>query len=89
MKPDEVCEKYSNKKVGLSIKLMDPEDHGEEPTMVLIEGSSDALGMLAELLTAVATEQKVDGFSISPFGAGRIHFAKKSKLGVYIHKLDR
>lgn len=88
MKPDEVCEKHSNKKVGLSIQLMDPEEQGEEPSMVLIEGSSYALGMLAELLTAVATESIVDGFSISPFGAGRIHFAKNSKLGVYIHRLD-
>lgn len=88
MKPDDVCEKYSNKKVGLSIRLIDPEEQGEAPSMVLIEGSATALEMLAELLSAVSIDAKNDGFSISPFGAGKVHFSKRSKLGVYIHRLD-
>ena len=55
---------------------------------MLIEGSSSALRMLAELLLAVADEAENDGFSISPFGAGRFHFSKSSKLGVYIHRIN-
>jgi hypothetical protein len=87
MKTDEICEKYSNQNVGLTLRMIEDED-GDPPTTVLIEGSTLALRMLAELLIAVADESQNDGFSISPFGAGRIHFSKSSELGVYIHRLS-
>ena len=86
MKTDEICERYSDKDVGLALRLLDEED-GEPPSTVLIEGSARALRMLAELLIAVADETENEGFSISPFGAGKAHFSVASKLGVYIHRL--
>lgn len=85
MRTDDICEHYADKKVGLALRLLE-EDDGEAPSIVLIEGSSDALRMLAELLIAVAEETDNDGFSISPTGAGRIHFSPSSKFGVYIHR---
>jgi hypothetical protein len=85
MNADEVCEKYAESHVGLSIKLLaDPE--GGSST-VWVQGSANALRMLAELLEAVASESANDGFSISPDGAGRDHFSKESELGIYIHRL--
>jgi hypothetical protein len=84
MKTDEICDRYSDKSVGLVLRLLD--DDQKSPSTVLIEGSADALKMLAELLVAVADEPDNDGFSISPFGAGKLHFGKASKLGVYIHR---
>lgn len=86
MKADEVCEQYSSKNVGLTLRMIEDED-GEPSTTVLIEGSALALRMLAELIVAVANESENEGFSISPFGAGSDHFSKSSKLGVYIHRL--
>jgi hypothetical protein len=87
MKTDEICEQYSNQSVGLTLRMLKDEDGGP-PTTILIEGSNTALRMLAELLIAVADESQNDGFAISPFGAGRIHFSKSSELGVYIHRLS-
>ncbi|MRD46979.1 hypothetical protein GHT07_06800 [Caenimonas koreensis DSM 17982] len=84
MKTDEICERYSEKSVGLVVRLLD--DDNQSPSTVLIEGSVDALRMLAELLVAVADESDNDGFFISPFGAGKVHFGKASELGVYIHR---
>ena len=86
MRTDEICERYSDKNVDLVVRLLD-EEEGETPSTVLIEGPACALRMLAELLMAVAEEVENDGFSISPFGAGKAHFSSTSELGVYIHRL--
>ncbi len=88
MKTDEICERYSGQNVGLAIRLLEEEDD-EPPSTVLIEGSARALRMLAELLIAVADETESDGFSISPFGAGKDHFSSASELGFYIHRLPQ
>lgn len=85
MKTDDICDRYSDKSVGLVLKLL--EDEKSLPSTVLIEGSSEALRMLAELLLAVADEPENDGFSISPFGAGKLHFGESAEIGVYIHRL--
>lgn len=86
MKTDDICERYADKNVRLTLSLLDEED-GDPPSTVLIEGPARALRMLAELLIAVADEAENEGFSISPFGAGKAHFSVASKLGVYIHRL--
>jgi len=86
MNTDEICERYSERKVNLSLRLLDDED-GDPPSTVLIEGPARALRMLAELLVAVADESDGEGFSISPFGAGKDHFSTASQFGVYIHCL--
>lgn len=87
MKADEICSSYSAQPVGLTLRLLSDD---EEPasTSVLIEGSSDALRLLSELLLAVSEEDKEASFSISPTGAGRIHFSSISELGIYIHKIE-
>jgi hypothetical protein len=86
MKTDEICERYAQARVGLTLRLL-AEDDGASPSAVLIEGPSRALRMLAELLVATADECESDGFSISPFGAGKDHFSKASELGIYIHRV--
>ncbi len=86
MKTDEICERYSEKNVGLALRLLADED-GEPPSTVLIEGPAQALRMLSELLVAIADETENEGFSISPFGAGKDHFSATSELGLYIHRL--
>ena len=86
MKTDEICERYSERSAGLALRLLDDED-GDPPSTVLIEGPARALRMLAELLVALADETENEGFSISPFGAGKNHFSAASELGVYIHRM--
>jgi hypothetical protein len=85
MKTDEICDRYSENSVGLVLRLLN-DDLGS-PSDVLVEGSSDALKMLAELLMAVANEVENDSFSISPFGPGRFHFSKTAEIGIYIHRI--
>ncbi|HVK54957.1 MAG TPA: hypothetical protein VM532_08000 [Burkholderiales bacterium] len=89
MRTDEICKRYATKKVGLTVRLLEPDEEGERPSMVLIEGQADALKMLAELLLAVSEEPENEGFSISPFGAGGGHFSSLAELGVYIHRIDK
>lgn len=86
MKADEICENYAEHPVGLVVRLLE-EDDGSPPTTVLIEGPGRALRMLASLLVAIADEKDDEGFSISPYGAGKLHFSDASELGVYIHRL--
>lgn len=85
MKPDDVCELYSEKSVALTLRLLD--DNNDNP-MVLIEGTAETLKMFAELLLAVSKSSAGSGFSISPKGAGSFHFSKVSKLGMYINKIE-
>jgi hypothetical protein len=85
MKTDEICGRYSESPVGLTLRLLDDED--DPPSTVLIEGSARALRMLAELLIAVSDEDDDGGVSLSPFGAGMIHFSDVATLGFYIHRL--
>ena len=83
MKTDDICKRYSGRKVDLTVRLLD----GEDPH-VLLEGPADALKMLAELLAAVAEERANDGFGLSPSSAGNAHFSSAATHGVYIHRLD-
>lgn len=81
---DDVCEKYGDERGNLDLRLL-KEDDGSPSSTVLVEGSPRSLLLLAELLSAVALDEKEEGFSISPFGAGKFHFSEKSELGVYIN----
>lgn len=87
VKTDEICGRYAERPTGLTLRLLDEED-GNEPSTLLVEGSANALRLLGELLIAVAEEKENESFSISPFGAGRIHFSEAAKLGIYIHRID-
>lgn len=84
MKADNVVSRYARKKLDLSLRLLESEDRAKP--LVLIEGGPDALKMLAALLVAVADDK--DKFSISPDGAGSMHFDPQSALGVYIHSKE-
>lgn len=86
MKSDDVCARHADTPVSLTLRMLDAEA-GEEP-IVLIEGTPKALHMLAELLIAVADDPENDGFSMSPRGAGSIHFSADATFGFYIHRLD-
>lgn len=87
MKTDDICERYENKNVGITLRMLMDEET-KEPLTVLVEGGSAALRMLGELLVAVADEKENNSFSISPFGPGNIHFSKNAELGIYIHRTD-
>ena len=81
MKPDDVCERHSDRGVKLSISLLDE-------GMVLVEGDRSSLEFLAELIKAQARYESDCGFSIQPGGAGSLFFGKDSKLGIYIHRTN-
>lgn len=80
MGPDELCEKYFEKKVQVSITC----DDG----MVFVRGDKKALRFLGELFIAQSEFKKDDGFQISPKGGGSGLFNKKSKYGLYIKRDD-
>ncbi|HTG36281.1 MAG TPA: hypothetical protein VLB76_25465 [Thermoanaerobaculia bacterium] len=82
MSPDEVCGNYSGRDVQLSIRVL-------EGDVVLLEGDRVSLEFLAELIRGQSTLERDDGFSIEPNGAGRKFFAKSSRLGLYIHRIDQ
>jgi hypothetical protein len=80
MKTDEICEEYSTNDI--KINIMDVDD------MIIIEGTSDTLKFLGNLLLAHANGNFDDcGFSISPTGAGSIFFDNNSVKGLYIHRI--
>jgi hypothetical protein len=85
--PDNVCSVYSKKRVDLVLRLLEAE-HGEPNVVpeVLIEGSPRALEFLGKLLIAQARFTDCGSF-ISPTGPGNFFFSRKSKLGIYIHRL--
>lgn len=87
MKTDEICDKYEINGAKISLSLL-VDDETNEPSTVLVEGGVSALKMLGELLIAVAEESDNESFFISPVGPGRLHFAKNSKLGIYINRID-
>jgi len=79
MKSDEVCETYARKHVKLTVRLLADED-------VLIEGTSEALEFLGNLLLAHASD-KEDGRQLGPRAAGSAFFSSESTKGLYIHRL--
>ena len=81
MSVDEICEAYARKNVKIALRMVD--DHND---MILIEGRSDALEFLGNLLLAHARGTDC-GFQIAPNSAGSSLFDHQSTLGLYIHRL--
>lgn len=79
MNPDIICEKYKDRKIKLKAQV--------KKNMVIIEGDKTTLEFFGKLVLAQAQFKKDCGFQISPDGAGKIFFHKKSPLGLYIHRL--
>lgn len=83
MTTNEVCREYAEKGVKLTVRMLDAE--GEEE-FVFIEGDSEALEFLGNLLLAQAKEEGCKRF-LGPNTAGNIFFTPESTMGVYIHRL--
>lgn len=79
MSPDDVCGKYADRNVKISIT--DLED------LVLIKGTKEGLEFLGELLLAQA-KFRDSGFQMCPSGAGNALFTADSTRGLYIKRID-
>jgi len=80
--PDKVCGYFADKGIKLTIQKMKEDDN-----YVLVEGEAEALAFLGHLLIAQSEFQKDCGFHLSPKGAGKALFNRKSDTGIYIHRL--
>lgn len=79
MSPDEVCVAYADRDVRITCRLME--------SLVLLEGTKEALEFLGSLLLAQARDERSCKKSLEPNGAGSIFFSEESNLGIYIHRL--
>jgi len=79
--PDKMCASFNHSGIKLSVSLLDRET-------ILIESDKEGLRFLGQLLNEVASGED-EGFHISPYGPGSSHFSQKSKLGLYIHRIDK
>ena len=77
MSPDDVVGQAADKGTRISVNILDD--------LIVIEGESEALLMLSDLLAAHA-RGKDCGFQISPAGAGSALFTDKSTHGLYLHR---
>jgi len=66
----------------------DPDDGDFSPeNYVLIEGNSESLKFLAELILAQVGSHSACTLHLHPNGAGSAHFANASTVGIFIHRL--
>ena len=84
VRPDAVSEHYHALGVNLTIRTLPPHGDGGSPT-VLIEGNSQALVFLADLLIAQAADQLDCGFQILAPAPGLLD--SRSECGLYVHVL--
>jgi len=84
-----MLESHAAKSTKLTVQIFsaDRSEPGEgEPTpvedYVLIEGDSDSLRFLGELLTAFAAGHLGCSFDLHPKGAGSAHFSEAATLGL-------
>lgn len=80
--PDKLCAFCADKGIKVTVRRMKDDEN-----FMLIEGEADALAFLGQLLISQASFQKDCGFQLSPKGAGRALFSRKSDTGIYIHRL--
>ncbi|MDR1148718.1 MAG: hypothetical protein LBK66_08815 [Spirochaetaceae bacterium] len=57
----------------------------KDKDIIFIEGDTTSLEFLSKLILAQAKTDTNDSISISPKGAGKMFFSKKSQFGLYIH----
>jgi hypothetical protein len=81
MRADDVCRAFSDTDAKVSLRLL-------EDDLMLIEGNSNGLKLLGNLLLSLAEAPLDDGFQIFPNGPGSIFFRKDATHGVYIHLDD-
>lgn len=80
MKPDDICEKYSERRIKILTKNL-------TKNIILIEGNSEALEFVGQLFLALSKSKEDCGFQISPSGAGKMFFKPSASKGFYIHRL--
>ena len=80
--PDKLCAYCADRGIKVTVQKMEGDDN-----WILIEGDAEALAFLGYLLIAQSSFQMDCGFQLSPKGAGRALFNRKSDTGIYIHKL--
>jgi hypothetical protein len=78
--PDEICSSNADRGVKFTSRLMDE-------GYLLLEGDSEALRFLGDLLIAQADFTPDCGFQISPENPGSALFNEGSTTGLYIHRL--
>lgn len=79
---DNVCAQYADKGVKIMLKPL-PND----PSVIFFEGDELAFEFLGKLFLAHAKAINGCGFQIGPKYAGNALFAKRAKLGLYLHRL--
>ncbi len=79
--PDDVCEKYAD--LGVKITVTDLDDE-----LVLFKGTKKGLEFLAELFWAQAQDMELDSNHISPQNPGSVLFTRVSTRGIYIRRVD-
>jgi len=82
MTSDQVCEKYAEAGVKITLKLLEEEDG-----FVLVEGDADALEFLGQLILSVAREDRGCSRQLGPKAPGSAFFTESSTKGIYIHRL--
>jgi hypothetical protein len=81
---NELLEKNAGSASKIKVKLLQLEKN-EAAGYVLIEGNSEALKFLANLILAQA--EAMCGLQIHPNGPGSMHFTTDSDLGLYLHTI--
>jgi len=81
MSPDEVCGKYADLGIKITVTDLDKD-------VVLVEGTKEGLEFLAELFWAQAHDTEDDAKQLWPTGPGNILFTEKSTRGFYIRRID-
>lgn len=84
--PNKVWKAFPEGAVKLNLRLLEVEEGEAAVPSVLIEGSRQSLRALASVINAVAEDEDC-GYGISPTGPGNAYFSKKSRFGIYIHRL--
>jgi len=79
---DNVCAEYADKGAKIMLKPL-PSD----PSVIFFEGDELAFEFLGKLFLAHAKGIHGCEFQIGPRYAGNAFFAKKAKLGLYLHRL--
>lgn len=87
VRPDCVTSTYAerNSPIHLSLSLLQASDGEEGKPVILVEGDSETLLFLADLLLAQAQDSTDCGCQIGPDGPGGVFFDPRSTYGIYIH----
>jgi hypothetical protein len=87
MIPDKICAEYGKKKAKKKLTIQTYKEKETNADMILIEGESEALEFLGNVILAQAKFAKDCHFFFGPKTAGNTFFTNNSTHGIYIHRL--